>query len=52
MVPPRFGRILAERTGAPLVWIDEASHFMHVDAVARFLPPVLQFLSASADDVR
>jgi pimeloyl-ACP methyl ester carboxylesterase len=46
MVPPRFGTTLAERTGAPLVWIDEGSHFMHVDAVARFLPPVLEFLLA------
>jgi pimeloyl-ACP methyl ester carboxylesterase len=44
MVPPRFGEILAERTGAPLVWIDEGSHFMHVDAVERFLPPALRFL--------
>jgi pimeloyl-ACP methyl ester carboxylesterase len=44
MVPPRFGAIMAERTGAPLLWIDEGSHFMHVDAVDRFLPPVLDFL--------
>jgi pimeloyl-ACP methyl ester carboxylesterase len=46
MVPPRFGAIMAERTGAPVVWIDEGSHFMHVDAVERFLPPVLEFLEA------
>jgi pimeloyl-ACP methyl ester carboxylesterase len=46
MVPPRFGAILAERTGAPIHWIDEGSHFMHVDAVERFLPPVLDFLRA------
>jgi pimeloyl-ACP methyl ester carboxylesterase len=44
MVPPRFGSILAERTGAPIQWIDEGSHFMHVDAVDRFVPPVLAFL--------
>ena len=44
MVPPRFGQILAERTGSSLVWLDEASHFAHVDAVERFLPPVLDFL--------
>ena len=44
MVPPRFGAILAERTASPLVWIDEGSHFMHVDAVDRFLPPVFEFL--------
>jgi pimeloyl-ACP methyl ester carboxylesterase len=46
MVPPRFGPILAEATGAPLIWLDEASHFAHVDAVDRFLPPVLEFLNA------
>jgi len=46
MVPPRFGAILAERTGAPIVWLDEGSHFAHVDAVDRFLPPVLEFLTA------
>jgi pimeloyl-ACP methyl ester carboxylesterase len=44
MVPSRFGPILAARTGAPLVWIEDASHFMHVDAAPRFLPPVLEFL--------
>jgi pimeloyl-ACP methyl ester carboxylesterase len=47
MVPPRFGHVLAERTGAPLVWLDDASHFAHVDAIDRFLPPVLEFLAAS-----
>jgi pimeloyl-ACP methyl ester carboxylesterase len=45
MVPPRFGAVLAERTGAPLVWLEEASHFAHVDAVERFLPPVVEFLA-------
>jgi pimeloyl-ACP methyl ester carboxylesterase len=44
MVPPRIGAILADRTLAPLVWIDEGSHFMHVDAVPQFLPPVLDFM--------
>ena len=44
MVPPRFGPILAGLTGANLVWLDEGSHFAHVDAVERFLPPVLEFL--------
>jgi pimeloyl-ACP methyl ester carboxylesterase len=48
MVPPRFGEILAERTGAPLVWLDDASHFAHVDALERFLPPVLEFLAATS----
>ncbi|MGD0525533.1 MAG: alpha/beta hydrolase [Polyangiaceae bacterium] len=44
MVPARFGPILAEATGAELVWLEQASHFAHVDAVERFLPPVLAFL--------
>jgi pimeloyl-ACP methyl ester carboxylesterase len=45
MVPPRFGPVFAERTGAPIVWLEEGSHFAHVDAVERFLPPVLEFLA-------
>jgi pimeloyl-ACP methyl ester carboxylesterase len=48
MVPPRFGPVLAEQTGGELVWLDEASHFAHVDAVDRFLPPVLEFLGAAS----
>ncbi len=48
MVPPRFGRIFAERIPtAELVWLDRASHFAHVDAVERFVPPVLEFLGRS-----
>ncbi|HEY8090786.1 MAG TPA: alpha/beta hydrolase [Polyangiaceae bacterium] len=47
MVPARFGPILAEQTGAPLQWVEDASHFMHVDAVERFLPPVLEFLGVA-----
>jgi len=48
MVPPRFGDALAARIpGARLVRIPDASHFAHVDAVDRFLPPVLEFLSES-----
>jgi pimeloyl-ACP methyl ester carboxylesterase len=49
MVPPRFGEVMAERTGAKLVWLDEGSHFAHVDAIERFLPPVLAFLGAEGD---
>ncbi len=47
MVPPRFGdRFAALIPDARLVRVREASHFMHVDAVERFLPPVLEFLGA------
>ncbi|MCZ7683608.1 MAG: alpha/beta hydrolase [Sandaracinaceae bacterium] len=49
MVPPRFGPIFAERIpSARLVLLDEASHFAHVDAPERFLPPVLAFLDETA----
>jgi pimeloyl-ACP methyl ester carboxylesterase len=47
MVPPRFGRIFADLIpDARLAWLREASHFAHVDALERFLPPVLEFLLA------
>jgi pimeloyl-ACP methyl ester carboxylesterase len=47
MVPPRFGEAFARAIpDARLVWLDDASHFAHVDAVERFLPPVLEFLGA------
>jgi pimeloyl-ACP methyl ester carboxylesterase len=46
MVPPRVGDVLAAAIpGARLVRLAEASHFAHVDAVPRFLPPVLDFLA-------
>ena len=46
MVPPRFGEVMAARTGAPLVWLERGSHFAHVDAPDEFLPPVLEFLGS------
>jgi len=46
MVPPRFGDVMAARTGAPLVWLERGSHFAHVDAPDEFLPPVLEFLNS------
>jgi pimeloyl-ACP methyl ester carboxylesterase len=45
MVPPRFGDAFAEAIpDARFVRLREASHFAHVDAPERFLPPVLEFL--------
>jgi pimeloyl-ACP methyl ester carboxylesterase len=45
LVPPVIAeRLHAVLPEAELVWLDEASHFAHVDAVERFLPPVLRFL--------
>jgi pimeloyl-ACP methyl ester carboxylesterase len=49
MVPPAFGeRFAALIPSARLTWLSEASHFAHVDAVERFLPPVLEFLGVGA----
>jgi pimeloyl-ACP methyl ester carboxylesterase len=45
MVPARFGDVLAAAIpDATLIRVPEASHFMHVDAAERFVPPVLAFL--------
>ena len=45
MVPPRFGDVFATLVpDARLVRLRDASHFAHVDAVERFIPPVLEFL--------
>ncbi len=48
MVPPRFGGVLAGWTGAPIVWLDGASHFAHVDATDRFADAALAFLVPAA----
>ncbi|MCO4743804.1 MAG: alpha/beta fold hydrolase [Proteobacteria bacterium] len=46
MVPPHVGRALAELLpDAEVAWLDEASHFAHVDAVEPFLDAVAEFLS-------
>ncbi|HUH04712.1 MAG TPA: alpha/beta hydrolase [Kofleriaceae bacterium] len=45
MVPPLVGRRLAAALpSAELVWLEQASHFAHVDAPERFLAPTLRFL--------
>jgi len=46
MVPARFGDVMAERTGAPLVRLRAASHFAHVDNPAVFLAAALPFLTS------
>lgn len=46
MVPPEIGARLAEwLPEARLAWLDEASHFAHVDASARFLEVIDPFLA-------
>jgi pimeloyl-ACP methyl ester carboxylesterase len=46
MVPPSVGARLARLVpGAELVWLDQASHFAHVDATERFADAVLPFLT-------
>ncbi len=48
MVPPEIGHRLASWIpDAEMVWLDEASHFAHVDAPERFLEPTLRFLAAA-----
>ncbi len=48
MVPPETGPMLhALIPDATLTILDDASHFAHVDAVERFLPPVLAFLGVN-----
>ncbi len=50
MVPPHIGRKLhALLPDAEMVWMDNASHFAHVDAHKRFLGHALPFLQASDD---
>jgi len=45
MVPPVVGERLAAATrGGKLVWLDEGSHFAHVDAPEKFLAVALPFL--------
>lgn len=49
MVPPVVGeRLRALIPSADFRWIEQASHFMHVDALDRFLAAALPFLQASA----
>lgn len=49
MVPPRIGDALAELIpDAEHVRLERASHFAHVDATERFLPPVLRFLGSGS----
>jgi pimeloyl-ACP methyl ester carboxylesterase len=53
MVPPRFGKVFSALIPeARYVVLSEASHFAHVDAVPRFLAPVLEFLERHAAPVR
>jgi pimeloyl-ACP methyl ester carboxylesterase len=44
MVPPEIGpKYLADMPGAELVWMDDASHFLHVDAPERTLAQIFDF---------
>ncbi|MBX3271417.1 MAG: alpha/beta hydrolase [Sandaracinaceae bacterium] len=48
MVPPEVGAALARLVpGAELVWLDEGSHFAHVDAPDVFLAAARPFLAAA-----
>ena len=46
MVPPRFGPLFAERIpSAELQWVEDASHFAHVDQPAATVAPILEFFA-------
>ncbi len=48
MVPPSIGPRLAERLpGSELVWMDDTSHFAHVDTPQKVVDLVLPFLARS-----
>ncbi len=52
MVPPVVGeRLHALVPDATFVWLDDASHFAHVDATDRFVSAVLPFLTATPADL-
>lgn len=52
MVPPKVGeRLHALVPEARFTWLDDASHFAHVDATDRFLDAVMPFLDESASRV-
>jgi pimeloyl-ACP methyl ester carboxylesterase len=42
IVGERLGKLIPD---AEFVWLDEGSHFAHVDATDAFVPLVLDFLS-------
>lgn len=47
MVPPVVGeRLSALLPSVPIIWLDGASHFAHVDAADRFVDAALPFLDA------
>ncbi len=47
MVPPKVGKRLAKLIpSAQMVWLEDSSHFAHVDSPERFLEAVLPFLSS------
>jgi pimeloyl-ACP methyl ester carboxylesterase len=49
MVPPRIGeRLAAKIRGARLVWLDDTSHFAHVDSPDRLLPIIAEHLRGPA----
>lgn len=44
MVPPAFGPMYhADMPGSELVWMDDASHFLHVDAPERTVAQITEF---------
>jgi pimeloyl-ACP methyl ester carboxylesterase len=49
LVPAWIGPRIAELTASPLEWLDQTSHFMHVDTPEPVLAHILRFLDGAAD---
>jgi pimeloyl-ACP methyl ester carboxylesterase len=44
MVPPKMGALYhADMPGSKLVWMEDASHFLHIDAPERTVQHILDF---------
>jgi len=47
MVPPKIGEDLYQLIpNAKMIWLEESSHFAHVDSTEELVEPILEFLQA------
>jgi pimeloyl-ACP methyl ester carboxylesterase len=45
MVPPKHGEVIADLVpGARFEWLEDSSHFAHVDSPDRLVPLLVDFL--------
>jgi pimeloyl-ACP methyl ester carboxylesterase len=43
LVPPEFGPLWSRDLGAEIHWIDDASHFIHVDQPKKVVEEIIAF---------